>query len=54
MKKANERCTKCENPSIPGLLRGAGKCQNHYNEGQFGKKWADKCNHEKQGKEFRK
>lgn len=34
-------CTICGKPSIPGLLRGAGKCQYHYNVGQFGKAHAD-------------
>lgn len=40
---SREPCTLCGRPSIPGLLRGAGKCQYHYNVGQFGKDWADKC-----------
>lgn len=33
--------TNCGKPGIPGLLKGAGKCQYHYNVGQFGKDWAD-------------
>lgn len=36
-------CTICGAPGIPGLLQGAGKCQYHYDVGQFGKEWADKC-----------
>lgn len=34
-------CTLCGKPGIPGLISGAGKCQYHYNVGQFGKAWAD-------------
>lgn len=33
----------CGRPSIPGLKPGAAVCQYHYNVGQFGKEWADKC-----------
>lgn len=42
MKK--QKCTipGCGKESIPGLLRGNGKCQYHYNVGQFGRAWADK------------
>lgn len=36
-------CTKCGKPSIPGLIRGAGKCQFHWNEGVWGTAWALKC-----------
>lgn len=36
-------CTVCGKPGIPGLLKGCGKCQYHYNVGQFGKDWADRC-----------
>lgn len=33
--------------SIPGLIRGHGKCQYHYDVGQFGKDWADHCERER-------
>lgn len=36
-----QQCTICGAKTIPGLIRGAGKCQYHYNVGQFGKEWAD-------------
>lgn len=36
-----QKCTLCNKDSIPGLLKGHGKCQYHYNLGQFGKDWAD-------------
>lgn len=36
-------CTLCGKPGIPGLIRGSGKCQYHWNAGTFGKAWADKC-----------
>lgn len=35
-------CTICGEPGIPGLISGCGKCQYHYNVGQFGQEWADK------------
>ncbi|CAB5514476.1 hypothetical protein ACOTHJ_15885 [Achromobacter xylosoxidans] len=35
-------CTLCGKPGIPGLIAGAGKCQYHYNVGQFGREWADR------------
>ncbi len=37
-----QRCTKCDKPSIPGLINGCGKCQYHWNEGVWGKEWADR------------
>lgn len=37
----NNPCTKCGKPGIPGLIDGAGKCQYHWNEGVWGKAWAD-------------
>ena len=33
----------CTKPSIPGLVRGHGKCQYHWNVGCFGQAWADEC-----------
>lgn len=36
------RC-KCGLPSLPGFSNRHGPCSRHYNEGQFGKEWADKC-----------
>ena len=38
-----QTCTKCGKRSIPGLIRGAGKCQFHWNEGVWGAEWALKC-----------
>jgi hypothetical protein len=38
---AKQQCTLCDRPSVPGLIRGAGKCQHHYNVGQFGRDHAD-------------
>ncbi len=40
-KGSAQKCTVCGRRSVPGLLAGAGKCQYHYNVGQFGKSWAD-------------
>jgi hypothetical protein len=40
------KCTICGKPSIPGLRPGNGKCQYHWNEGCFGKPWADKIEEE--------
>ena len=34
-------CTKCPEPSIPGLIPGAGKCQYHWNAGVWGEAWAE-------------
>lgn len=39
-------CTICGKRSIPGLIRGQGKCQYHWDAGAFGKKWADKVHKE--------
>jgi hypothetical protein len=36
-----QKCTLCDKPSIPGLVRGRGKCQYHWNVGVWGKEWAD-------------
>lgn len=36
------KCSICGADSIPGMYRLGGKCQYHYNVGQFGKEWADK------------
>lgn len=33
----------CDKRSIPGLIRGHGKCQYHWNAGVWGKEWADKA-----------
>jgi hypothetical protein len=37
-----QRCTICGGPSVPGLVRGHGKCQHHWNVGAFGKEWAER------------
>ena len=39
--KILQPCTICGKSSIPGIRKGAGKCQYHWNCGQYGKKWAD-------------
>lgn len=41
--KLKQTCTKCNEPSIPGLISGAGKCRFHWNEGVWGTAWALKC-----------
>lgn len=35
-------CTECGKPSIPGLIKGKGKCAYHWNVGVWGKPWAEK------------
>lgn len=40
--KTKQTCTECSRPAIPGLQKGKGKCQYHWNVGAFGKDWADK------------
>lgn len=35
-------CTKCGKPGIPGLVKGQGKCQYHWNVGAYGQAWANK------------
>ena len=39
--KLDNPCTLCGEPGIPGLIHGAGKCQYHWNVGQFGVEWAN-------------
>ena len=39
--KLDNPCTFCGEPGIPGLIHGAGKCQYHWNVGQFGVEWAN-------------
>lgn len=46
-----QQCTICGERSIPGLIRGAGKCQYHYNLKQFGQEAADRARAEAQAKE---
>lgn len=38
----NNKCAICGKDGIPGLPRGAGRCQYHYNVAAFGKEWANK------------
>lgn len=40
---ANNPCTECGKPGIPGLTQGAGKCQYHWNKGVWGEAWANHC-----------
>ena len=37
----NNPCTICGKPGIPGIIRGAGKCQYHWAAGVWGKAYAD-------------
>lgn len=39
---ANNPCSICGAPGIPGLTRGQGKCQHHWTAGVWGKVWAEK------------
>lgn len=41
-----QRCTLCDQPSLPGLLQGHGKCRYHWNLGNWGKEWADRVERE--------
>lgn len=41
-----QSCTVCGKPSIPGLKKGKGKCQYHWDVGAFGQEWADKVRKE--------
>jgi len=41
-------CTICGKPGIPGLLRGQGKCQEHWTAGVWGQAWADKVHKPKE------
>lgn len=36
MPRINNPCTLCGAVGIPGLIRGAGKCQAHWNNGAYG------------------
>lgn len=40
-----QKCTipGCGDDSVPGLIRGHGKCQYHWDVGAFGQQWADEC-----------
>ncbi len=48
--QSNQKCSVagCGQLSIPGLVRGHGKCQYHWNAGVWGKEWADKVKIDKQ------
>jgi len=41
----NQACTAahCGKPSIPGLIKGSGKCAFHWAKGVCGIEWAAKC-----------
>jgi len=39
-------CTVCGAPGIPGLKKGNGKCQFHWNAGNWGADWAEKIKQE--------
>ena len=41
----SQSCTLCRKPSLPGLVRGAGKCLYHWSAGVWGKAWADELEH---------
>lgn len=36
-------CRHCGQPSVPGLARGQGMCQYHWDRAHWGKEWADRC-----------
>ena len=36
-----QKCTECNERSLPGIKKGHGKCQYHWDMGVWGKKWAD-------------
>lgn len=36
MSRTKNPCTLCGKPGIPGLIKGAGKCQDHWNLGAHG------------------
>jgi hypothetical protein len=38
-----QKCSKCDEPSLPGLARGHGMCQFHWDEAIWGTKWAKAC-----------
>jgi len=40
-KRSKKTCQHCDKPSIPGLMKGVGLCQYHYNRRMFGEEWAD-------------
>lgn len=46
-RKDNNKCTICGGKGIPGLIRGAGKCQYHWDLECYGREWVDKCHPER-------
>ena len=40
-RRTNNLCTICGADGIPGLIKGAGKCQYHWDLGAFSKEAAD-------------
>jgi len=49
-KKTAKTCKHCDEKSLPGLKITPGLCQYHWNAGNWGKEWADKCRTDAQGK----
>ena len=45
--RADNPCTICGKSGIPGLIKGCGKCQYHWNVGVYGQEWADKIEADK-------
>lgn len=44
MKRKKKVCQHCDKKSIPGLVKGVGLCQYHYNKQMFGETWANYVN----------
>jgi hypothetical protein len=47
--RVHNPCTECKEPGIPGLFKGQGKCQYHWNVSAYGREWADKCREAQKG-----
>jgi hypothetical protein len=45
-----QKCTECNKDSIPGLIKGKGKCEYHWTLGVWGKEWANKTLEKKESK----
>ena len=43
VRRTNNPCTKCGEPGIPAIVKGAGKCSYHWTVGVWGRVWADEC-----------
>ena len=43
-------CLQCQSPSVPGLRKGVGYCQYHWDVRCFGQSWADQCREAREAK----